>query len=106
MNLYEQKQAIRDKMPYAELLAGLAEEAAELGQAALKYRRAIDCTNPTPVTPDEALAALYEEVADVLLYLGVLDLVADVYVHEEAIAKHNAEKFIRWAKRLLPEAYA
>ena len=34
----------------SERVAQLAEEAAELAQAALKYRRALDGVNPTPVT--------------------------------------------------------
>lgn len=35
-------------LPEAEVLAQLAEEVAELAQAALKLRRALDGTNPTP----------------------------------------------------------
>ena len=50
-----------------ELLAQLAEEAAELGKAALKLRRALDGKNPTPVSPAEALRNVREEMADVLL---------------------------------------
>lgn len=50
-----------------ELLAQLAEEAAELGKAALKLRRALDGKNPTPVSPSEALRNVREEMADVLL---------------------------------------
>jgi NTP pyrophosphatase (non-canonical NTP hydrolase) len=100
MNLYEEKKLIRDKVPYTELLAGLAEEAAELAQAALKYRRAIDGTNPTPVTAVEAMAALHEEAADVMLYLSVLDMVADVSVYHEDMAKRTTEKFNRWIERL------
>lgn len=100
MNLYEEKQKIRDRVSEAELLAGLAEEAAELGQAALKLRRALDGTNPTPVTPEQAQEDLAEEVADVLLYLAILDQVADVAYYFEAQAKHTAEKFQRWLDRL------
>lgn len=100
MNLYEQKQRIIDEVPFSELLAGLAEEAAELVQAALKYRRAIEGTNPTPVTTLEAMATLSEEVADVLLYLAVLDIVADVAFYQEAPAKRTAEKLQRWLDRL------
>ena len=48
-------------------LAQLAEEAAELAQAALKLRRALDGTNPTPLRESEARAALAEERTDVSL---------------------------------------
>lgn len=62
---------IREKIGMGEILAQLAEEATELAKAALKYRRAITATNPTPVTPEEALEALREEIADVDLCLVV-----------------------------------
>lgn len=57
-----------------ELLAGLAEEATELAQAALKYRRALTGDNPTPVPPEEALRALQIELGDVMLYVFILGL--------------------------------
>lgn len=66
------KPRIQPQVPTEELLAGLAEEAAELAKAALKFRRAITQKNPTPVTVDKAWAMLEEEVADTLLILGVL----------------------------------
>ncbi len=92
---------IRIHVPVDELLVGLAEEAAELSQAALKYRRARGIsTNPTPVTEDEALAALVEEVADVALYLGVLRLIKSVTGQDELLAKHIDIKTERWAQRL------
>ena len=48
-------------LPETEVLAQLAEEAAELAQAALKLRRVLDGTNPTPLSESEARAALAEE---------------------------------------------
>ena len=50
-----------------DILCQISEEAAELAQAALKLRRAITGTNPTPVSGDEALHNLYEESIDVSL---------------------------------------
>lgn len=44
-------ETITKRIPVCELLAGLAEEAAELTQAALKLRRCYDGTNPTPADP-------------------------------------------------------
>ena len=66
---------IKDILPETEILAQLAEEAAELAQAALKLRRVLDGTNPTPVTETEARRNLVEECADVLNCLNyALDL--------------------------------
>lgn len=60
---------MRDVLPETEILAQLAEEASELAQAALKKRRVLDGTNPTPVSLKEANDNLVEEGADVLLCL-------------------------------------
>lgn len=87
---------IREKLPEEELLAQLAEEAAELAQAALKMRRVLDGKNPTPVRVSEAWANLQEEVADVLLCLQVLDIDTDAVSYHETIRA----KLIRWSDRL------
>lgn len=44
---------VSDILPKTEILAQLAEEASELAQAALKLRRALDGTNPTPKNVEE-----------------------------------------------------
>lgn len=49
---------ISDILPKTEILAQLAEEASELAQAALKLRRALDGTNPTPKSVAECEANL------------------------------------------------
>ncbi len=85
---------IRDKMGIPELLAGLAEEASELSQAALKYRRALTQINPTPRSEDEAYQDLIEEIADTHLYLMAL------YINRNEIKRIEEEKAARWAKRL------
>lgn len=67
---------IIDILGEAEVLAQLAEEAAELAQAALKLRRVVDGRNPTPVTEQEARQNLMEEYTDVVhcaLELGVVE---------------------------------
>ena len=56
---------VSDILPKTEILAQLAEEASELAQAALKLRRALDGTNPTPKSVAECEANLMEELADV-----------------------------------------
>lgn len=85
---------IRKSMPVTELLAGLAEECSELAQAALKLRRAYDQTNPTPVTIDEAMEDLYEEMADVKLYCSMLS------VNTKYISEVMQRKQMRWEERL------
>ena len=77
-----------------ELLAGLAEEAAELAQAALKMRRTLDKSNPTPMTTGDASRNLNEEFADVLLCAAVLEF------DREEIARIVREKAARWSTRL------
>lgn len=57
---------MRDRIGDAAMLEQLAEECAELGQAALKMARVLRKENPTPVTEDEAAAMVLEEAADVL----------------------------------------
>lgn len=85
---------IKARVPVVELLAGLAEEAAELAHAALKLRRVFDGRNPTPVGEDVAMENLYEEIADVQLYMSMLEL------NGMDIARIMDGKRKRWEKRL------
>ena len=85
---------IKRKIPVQELLAGLAEEAAELAQAALKLRRVFNGINPTPVTEEDAMERLYEEIADVKLYVSLLDL------NPQYISEVMGHKLSRWRDRL------
>lgn len=85
---------IKDRIPVVERLAGLAEECAELAQAALKLRRVYDKTNPTPVSEEDAIEHLYEEVADMSLYLNLLD------INWNAVREIMREKEKRWEVRL------
>lgn len=85
---------VKEKMPVPELLAGLAEECSELAQAALKLRRVFDQTNPTPMDEETAKDRFFEEVADVQLYLKMIDIPWN-YVKEIAVEKNK-----RWANRL------
>ena len=85
---------ITERIPVCELLAGLAEEAAELAQAALKLRRCYDGTNPTPADPDRQYERLLEEIGDVELYIDQL------YINRNVIEDYKAAKLERWKKRL------
>lgn len=89
---------IREKLPTPELLAQLAEEAAELGHAALKLRRVYDGTNPTPKTYEQALGDLHEEIADVKLLLKIMGLDSPRCENLHNIVMQ--EKLARWGRRL------
>lgn len=86
---------VTDYLTQDELLAGLAEEAAELGQAALKLRRVMNGKNPTPIGAQEAMLAFDEEVADVELYLEQIAL-KDC----DRIRGIRNRKLARWIERL------
>lgn len=88
---------IKERIPVCELLAGLAEEAAELAQAALKLRRCYDGTNPTPADPDRQYECLLEEIGDVELYIDQLS------INRPAISDYKAAKLERWKRRLKEE---
>ena len=85
---------ITERIPVCELLAGLAEEAAELAQAALKLRRCYDGTNPTPADPDRQYECLLEEIGDVELYIDQLS------INRTVINDYKAAKLERWKRRL------
>lgn len=91
---------ISQKLGARERLEVLAEEAAELSQAALKMIRAYKMggvVNPTPVTPKEALENLFEEIADVELAVEALGF---YYMSRRRIGEIKEEKRSRWVERL------
>lgn len=97
---YERK--VTEYLTPSEILAQMAEEGAELTQAALKLRRAIDKKNPTPKSIDECSNNLTEEFADVLVCLTVFaeafDVDFDSLMNE--IGDIGEAKMKRWAERL------
>ena len=91
---------ITQKLGARERLEALAEETAELSQAALKMIRACrfgETVNPTPLTAEEALENLYEEIADVELAVEMLNVGV---IGREKIDGIKEIKRERWAKRL------
>ena len=90
----EKLSRIHGKIDLDELLAGLAEEAAEVAQAALKCRRAINGKNPTPVEVEKAFIRLHEEMADTTLYGEMVN------IEWSAVADFLQFKIDRWCKRL------
>lgn len=85
---------IKDVVPLTEILAGLSEECGELIQAALKLRRVFVSENPTPISEEQAIENLHEEIADVMLYINQIDVNRN-YIDE--IMKKKEE---RWEGRL------
>ena len=68
---------IKDLIPEAARYEQLAEECAELSQAALKVSRILRHENKTPLTKEQAQMALVEEFTDVLLSSITVDLAPD-----------------------------
>lgn len=94
---------IAEKLGTEEILCQLAEEAAELSQAALKLRRCISGKNPTPKTCQECCNNLIEETSDFEL---CLDLFLRTCSTEEILMfmsekdKTRIKKTNRWYERL------
>ena len=91
--------SITEMLDKSELLAQLAEESAELSQAALKLRRAIMGINPTPKTIANCEVSLDEEIADVELCLNELGFHSEdhLFIQSEIMAAKQK----RWLTRLL-----
>lgn len=87
---------VKEYLPDEEILCQLGEEASELAQAALKYRRVLNGANPTPTSEKTALLNLREEAADVSVCLDLLFNQSDC----DAVEKMAEIKSKRWVKRL------
>lgn len=84
---------IRRDISKADLYEQLAEEAAELAQAANKMARVLRGTNPTPKTEMEAYHNVIEEYTDVVnVGTNILDIQPDWLIGDY--------KLYRWKKRL------
>lgn len=86
--------AIRELTRYSDALMQLAEEAAELAQAALKYSRALGTGTPTDVSPTDAREQMIEETADVMLTAAVCG------IRNTDTEPFMAAKAERWMQRL------
>ena len=89
---------VSDILPDTEILAQLAEKASKLAQAALKLRRALDGTNPTPKSVEECQKAFEKGYADVVNCIIALDCMDDAAF--ERMQKMQHEKEVRWLFRL------
>lgn len=89
---------INDYLTTPDLLCQLAEEASELAQAALKLKRAMEGTNPTPMSVEECVENMDEEIADVSLLVDILGYNTKEHMLAQGrVAQRKAE---RWLKRL------
>ena len=92
---------IAENLSDEDILCQIAEEAAELAQAALKLRRAITQTNPTPMSMEDAEKNLIEEYGDSVVacvaYFMKHDFIDRKYADE---LEHSNAKCSRWAQRI------
>lgn len=86
---------MREKIGDPAAFEMLAEESTELAHAALKVARILRGENPTPVTFDQGMKSLTEEVSDVILCLRDLDIEADMEIMNEKINRF----YRRWRER-------
>ncbi len=84
---------VRDHISLVARYMMLAEEAAEVSQAAAKLARIFEGSNPTPKTTEEAFADLDEEMNDV--YLAY-----EIATGEQFKAKRNFFKLDRCIDRI------
>lgn len=90
---------IAEHLSEEDLLCQIAEEASELAQAALKRRRAITQTNPTPTTPEAAMADIIEEYGDVMNAMEAY-LFKNGLCDSTILKGFPRLKLVRWAKRI------
>lgn len=81
------------------LIRQLAEECSELNKACIKYLRAIDPGDATPVTKEDALNNIFEEMADIETVEMVLG--ATGFINDGAIYDWIDKKTDRWYERLM-----
>ena len=93
MTREEAKAVVLSNLSERALLEQLAEECAELSQAALKMIRARGNGNSTPVDADHAYEAMREEAGDVVLLLELLRV--------NPLTSSMDAKMTRWSNRIL-----
>ena len=92
---------IRIREPFFNVIQQLAEEAAELTQAALKYGRTKGMGSYTKVNPKDARDFMIEEFADVLLCMeAAFPHCSESTDFYSKLERTYCEKAKRWLKRL------
>ena len=92
---------IAENLSDEDILCQISEEADELAQAALKMRRAITGTSPTPVTIEKAVDDLFEEYDDTVIAFSAY-LVKHNVIDRKGVAalEQSNTKYSRWAQRI------
>lgn len=88
---------VNSNLSQVDLYIQLAEEAAELSQAAAKMARHLKGSNPTRRNYSELEASVIEEMADTWLSFKVLYFGKDYHAK---LTTTQVEKLDRWASRL------
>ncbi len=87
---------IRDALGDPAIYEGLAEEAVELAQMALKAARILRGENPTPANLLQTKWGIIEEYTDLRIYSDLLDLRPDGQIYsdkkERMVARIREEK--------------
>lgn len=100
MNITENIDYITKHLSEGDILCQIAEEASELAKAALKLKRAIEGTNPTPVTKKEAWENLMEEHSDIELCYWITEMMFKDMPKEDLSGEILINKADRWCQRL------
>lgn len=98
MNKEEKLDYIAAKVSQTSRLMQVAEEAAELIQAAAKLARIKAGDNPAAVSREQAMQNLVEEIADVKIAIDALQL--DDILPNRAVEEVEREKLDRWFERV------
>lgn len=89
---------VKDNLLMRDKLEQIAEESAELSQAALKLIRAYKLSgNPTPMDSGEAVKNFCEEIQDLLCVLRVV-FPEELWAYLSDV--ENYDKYERWANRI------
>lgn len=88
---------IHEAVGMPAMMNQMAEECCELAQAALKYRRTLENTNPSPIGEKTAWSRFLEEVADVLVCINELPIGE---TDAKTVVRQMVMKKARWKKRL------
>lgn len=91
---------ISDILSLAALMGQLAEECTELGKAALKLQRIEMAENPTPVTKEEAIDSIIEELGDIYICANVIAYRYGWLNMAKPLSK-DPEKYERWLSRII-----
>lgn len=88
---------IRQHVSKSSILLQIAEEAAEVAQAALKFNRAYLKDNPTPMSVEECEKNLIEEINDLDL---VNKIFSEVDLEKNPLNDEQKSKLARWCRRI------